>query len=152
MTLGEQYAQALDNLLNVLRMVKASGQMVDGVPSESLFNFAKSEINALFQGTKTKGECSGCSHCCIAPQAIVPLQGIDGGVIRPLQYGLKQRRQPCWWLRQENGAFKCCLHATNEKPFTCLGYLCTSRQDLENLISNAEKGSSETKQNKEATK
>jgi len=140
LTLSERYAEALDNLLVVMRNLKASGQMVEGVPTESLFNFAKSEINGLAQGFKTKDECKDCFLCCVAPQAIVPAQGLDGGVARPLRYTLKHRRQPCQWLRGNGEGFKCSLHASGEKPFTCLSFQCTSRANLETLISNAEKG------------
>ncbi len=139
-TLSEQYAESLDNLLNVLRMVKASGQMVDGVPSESLFNFTKSEINGVAGGFRPKDECKGCSDCCVKPVAIVPLAGIDGGVKRPLQYGIKYRRQPCWWLRQKDGNFICALHDSKQKPYTCYAYQCVSRENLEETIGNAEKG------------
>jgi hypothetical protein len=141
MTLSEQFAGALDNLLDVLRMIKASGEMIDGVPSASLFNFAKSEINGLAQGFQTKEECKDCSDCCVAPQALVPEQGIDGGVARPLRYILKHRRQPCNWLRGSvKDGFICALHDTKQKPFTCFSFQCTSRANLEELISNAEKG------------
>lgn len=141
MTLSEQYSQALDNLLSVLRMLKDSGQFIDGVPTEMLFTFAKSEINGLAQGFKTKDECKSCTLplCCVAPPAIIPAQGIDGGLARPLKYVLKYRRQPCVWLRQTAEGFKCNLHETREKPFTCLAFLCTSRDELEKTISNAEK-------------
>uniref|UniRef100_A0A6M3L6G6 Uncharacterized protein n=1 Tax=viral metagenome TaxID=1070528 RepID=A0A6M3L6G6_9ZZZZ len=145
MTLAEQYAQALDDLLNVLMMVKASGDMVDGMPSSGFFNFAKSEITGLAQGFQTKEECKGCSDCCVKPMAVVPLQGIDGGLIRPLRYGLKYRFQPCWWLRQKDGAFLCALHDTKQKPFTCYSYQCSSRANLEAFISNAEKGTPSSK-------
>ena len=137
----EQYATALDNLLVTLRNLKASGLMVEGVPTEALFNFARSEISGLAQGFKTKDECQGCADCCVAPIAIVPAQGLDGGVARPLSYVLKRQRQPCGWLRgSQAGGFKCILHASKEKPFTCFSYQCASRVDLESRISNAEKG------------
>jgi len=146
MTLAEQYAQALDDLLKVLMMVKASGDMVDGMPSSGFFNFAKSEINGLAQGFQTKEECKGCADCCIAPQAIIPAQGIDGGVVRPLRYILKHRRQPCPWLRGSvKDGFKCVLHETKEKPYTCYSYQCSSRANLEAFISNAEKGTPNSK-------
>lgn len=138
--LSEQYAEALDNLLARLKMIKASGSMIDGMPTDSLFNFAKSEINSLQQGYKVKDECKNCSDCCIKPPAVVPLEGIDGGVIRPLRYGLKHLRQPCWWLRQDDEGFKCVLFKSNERPFTCVSYTCESRAKLEEIISNSEKG------------
>jgi len=140
MNLNEQYADALNNLLYYLKLIKADNGMIEGVPAVSYFNFAKSEINGLQQGFQTKDECVNCSDCCVLPQAIVNLQGPDGGVIRPLKYGLKHRNQPCWWLRKNGEGYKCSLHATGEKPFTCLGYQCTSRQDLKEKIENAEKG------------
>lgn len=138
MNLQEAYADALNNLLWTLKAMKASGQMVDGVPVGSLFNFARSEIFGLAQGFREKDECKGCADCCIKPQAIVPIQGIDGGVVRPLRYGLKHRRQFCWWLRQTPEGFKCALHASGEKPFTCYAYQCESREKLEEKIAEVE--------------
>ena len=138
--LNEQFAWALDNLLAVLRTMKASGSAINGISTEILFNFAKSEINGLAHGVRTKDECLNCSDCCIKPPAVIPVQGIDGGLIRPLRYGLKFSRQPCWWLRQENGNFKCAIHASGEKPFTCLSFQCESRDKLEENISKTEGG------------
>jgi len=118
-------------------MVKASGDMVDGMPSSGFFNFAKSEITGLAQGFQTKEECKGCSTpmCCIAPMAIIPAQGINGGVTRPLCYVLKYKWQPCPWLRRSDGVtFKCSLHESKEKPFTCYSYLCESPEKLKDLI------------------
>lgn len=138
MSLSEEYASNLNNLLYTLRAMKASG-MVDGIPTMMLFNFARSEINGLAKGSQTKDECKGCADCCIKPPAIVPLQGMDGGVIRPLKYGLKYQRQPCWWLRETPEGFKCAIHNSGEKPFTCYSFLCESREKLEENISNSEK-------------
>jgi hypothetical protein len=139
MNLNETYADALNNLLWTLKTIKGSGTMVEGIPSDLYFNFAMSEIKGLLQGFQTKDECINCSDCCIKPPAIVPKKGIDGGVIRPLQYELKYRRQPCWWLRQDKEGYKCSLHDTGEKPFTCFSFQCESRGRLEEIISNTEK-------------
>ena len=139
MGLSEQYADNLNNLLYTLKAMKASGEMVDGIPITMLFNFAKSEIHGLGQGFQGKEECKGCADCCIKPPALVPLQGIDGGLIRPLKYGIKYRRQPCWWLRDSSEGFKCAIHNSGEKPFTCFAFLCESREKLEEKISNSEK-------------
>lgn len=144
--LSEQYADTLNSLLWTLKAMKASGEMVDGVSVAMLFNFAKSEIFGLGQGFKEKDECKGCSDCCIKPPAIVPVQGVDGGVVRPLRYAMKYRRQPCWWLRESVEGFRCSLHATGEKPYTCLTFQCESREKLEENISKAEKGENKTKE------
>ena len=140
MNLVEQYADALNSLLYALKAMKASGEMVDGIPVTMFFNSAKSEINGLAQGFVEKDECKGCSDCCIKPPAIVPAQGMDGGVVRPMRYAMKYRRQPCWWLRDSEDGFKCSLHDTGEKPYTCYSYQCESREKLEENISNSEKG------------
>ncbi len=138
MGLSEEYADNLNNLLYALKAMKASGS-IDGVPAVMLFNFALSEINSLSLGFREKEECKDCSDCCIKPPAVVPLQGIDGGVIRPLRYGIKYRRQPCWWLRDSPEGFKCAIHASGEKPYTCFAFQCESREKLEEKISNSEK-------------
>jgi hypothetical protein len=140
MTLSEQYADALNNLLYYLKLIKTDGGMIDGVPAESLLQFARSEITGLSQGFKTKDECLFCNDCCILPMAIVPAQGPDGGVARPLRYAVKYKEQPCWWLRKAKDDFRCSLHATGEKPYTCFSYQCTSREELMNIIQNAGKG------------
>ena len=139
MNLQEQYADALNNLLWTLKTLKSSGEMVDGVPVSMLFESAKSEINGLAQGFREKDECKNCSDCCVKPPAIVPAQGMDGGVVRPLRYTIKHKRQPCWWLRDSKDGFRCSLHDTGEKPYTCYSYQCISREDLEEKISNSEK-------------
>jgi hypothetical protein len=140
MNLSEQYAEKLNDLLYVLKIAKVAGGMIEGVPALSLFNFAKSEIQGLQVGFQTKDECMWCSDCCILPLAIIPLQGPDGGLIRPLKYGLKHRNQPCWWLRKTDEGFKCALHDTKEKPYTCFAYQCESRIKLKEIMDNAEKG------------
>lgn len=140
MNLSEQYAEALNNLLYTLKLIKADGGMIEGVPAESLFQFARSEITGLSQGFRTKDECFLCNDCCIVPMAIVPLQGRDGGIIRPLRYGVKYKGQPCWWLRKDKDDFKCTLHNSGEKPYTCFAYQCNSREELRNIIENAGKG------------
>lgn len=132
MNLQEQYADNLNQLLWTLKAMQGSGETVDGVKVSMLFNFAKSEINALGQGLQTKEECLDCTPalCCVLPAAIVPAQGLDGSVVRPLRYTVKYQLQPCWWLRQGPEGFKCALFDSGERPYTCTAYLCKSKDTL----------------------
>lgn len=141
MSLNEQFAEHLQDLLYTLKLIKAGGGLIDGIPANSYFNFAKSEIFALSQGFKIKDECKGCNPppCCIAPQAIVPAQGPDGGLARPMRYVMKYRQQPCPWLRDTAEGFKCTIHSTGEKPFTCYGYICDTPEKLREAVEKAEK-------------
>lgn len=134
--LSEEFAENLNNLLATLRTMKASGSHIDGVPTEMLFNFARSEISGLRQGTQVGKECKKCvgAECCVLPPAIVPAQGLDGGVVRPLRYIATYKEQPCWWLRQRENGFKCVLHDSGEKPFTCYAFTCGSREALRKKI------------------
>ena len=147
MSLNEQFAENLQDLLYNLKLIKAGGGLIDGIPAESYFNFARSEIFALSKGFITKDECKGCNPpvCCIAPQAIIPAQGPDGGLARPMRYVMKYRLQPCWWLRDGAEGFKCVLHSTGEKPFTCYGFLCSSPEKLEASVRKAEKKIAKTR-------
>lgn len=147
-SLNEQFAEHLQNLLYILKLIKAGAGLIDGVPAGSYFNFARSEIYALSQGLQMKDECKECLTpvCCIAPQAIVPAQGPDGGLARPLRYVLKYRNQPCWWLRDSPEGFGCTIHSTGEKPFTCYGYVCESPEKLRESVEEAEKNNQEEKQ------
>jgi len=141
LNLNEQFAEDLQNLLYHLKLIKAGGGLIDGIPANSYFNFARSEIFALSQGFRTKEECKGCLKpaCCISPQAIVPAQGPDGGLARPMRYIMKNRNQPCGWLRDGPKGFKCVLHSTGEKPFTCLNFLCSTPEKLRRSVEKAEK-------------
>lgn len=137
-SLNEQFAEQLQDLLYTLKLIKAGGGLIEGMPANSYFNFARSEISGLSQGFQSKDECKGCVDCCIKPQAVVPEQGPDGGLARPMRYVMKHRRQFCWWLRQTSEGYRCVLHDTGEKTFTCYSYQCSSREDLEKKISDAE--------------
>jgi len=141
LNLNEQFAEQLQDLLYTLKLIKAGGGLIDGIPAESYFNFARSEIFGLSQGFQIKDECKECNPppCCIAPQAIIPAQGPDGGLARPMRYVMKYRFQPCPWLRDGSKGFKCSLHATGEKPFTCYGFLCSSPEKLKKTVEKAEK-------------
>lgn len=140
LSLNEQYAENLQGLLYTLKLIKAGGGLVDGIQAGSYFNFARSEIFASSQGFQTKDECKGCNPpaCCISPQALVPAQGPDGGLARPMRYVLKYRNQPCPWLRDGTEGFKCSIHDTSEKPFTCFQYLCTSPEELRKALEERE--------------
>lgn len=138
MSLNEKFAEQLQDLLYTLKLIKYAGNLVDGVPAISYFNFAKSEIVALHNGTMTKDECKGCSDCCILPRAVVPAAGPDGGLARPMRYAMKYEGQPCWWLRSSSEGFKCALHDTGEEPFTCLSYVCSSPEELRATVRKGE--------------
>lgn len=140
MSLNEQFAENLQDLLYTLKLIKAGGGLIDGIPANSYFNFAKSEIYALGEGFKIKDECKECPTpaCCISPQAIVPAQGPDGGLARPMRYVMKYRNQPCGWLRDGPEGYKCSLHDTGEKPFTCFTYVCDTPEKLRGAVEEAE--------------
>ncbi len=103
--------------------MKFEGALIEGVPVGKLYAFAISEITGLAKGSQYKDECNGCNDCCFKPSAMVP--ALDNSK----RYRLKPAGHPCWWLKWDE-AFKCSIHATGEKPFTCFAYQCESRDKV----------------------
>ena len=119
-----QYSRQLDDLLTTLGTMKVVGAEIEGISTAMLYSFAVSEIRGLAEGTRTKPECENCYDCCVTPSAIIPVQGIDGKLVKPRQYRFKPAGQPCWWLRKDGETYKCSLHDSGDKPYTCYCYLC----------------------------
>lgn len=124
-----EFSDRLTGLLRVLSAMRCEGQNVEGVPIGTLYAFVISEVNSLARGPQFKDECKGCFDCCFKPQIMVPEMGGNGAPSVPRRFRLKPKGHPCWWLKWDD-EFKCSIHASGEKPFTCFAYQCESRDKV----------------------